>query len=109
MRGPMTAGHPETSPAWCGGAAGVVNQAVANQRTATSQHQGHTPPRAARQAPAPAKPPAMARHRRDTIRPSRSPAQGWSSGRSSTQVPRGCWFPQHTQPPFSWKSCSWQH
>lgn len=28
--------------AWCSGTAGVVNQAVANKRTATSQHQGHT-------------------------------------------------------------------
>ncbi|XP_044790213.2 uncharacterized protein LOC123331058 [Bubalus bubalis] len=41
----------------CGGAAGVVNQAVANQRTATSQHQGHTPPQAALPAPAPMQPP----------------------------------------------------
>lgn len=45
--------HRSASPARCGGAAGVVNQAVANQRTATSQHQGHTPPQAALQAPAP--------------------------------------------------------
>ncbi|XDA86348.1 hypothetical protein R6Z07F_016083 [Ovis aries] len=41
----------------CGGAAGVVNQAVANQRTATSQHQGHTAPQAALPAPAPMPPP----------------------------------------------------
>ncbi|XP_040335524.1 uncharacterized protein LOC121033407 [Herpailurus yagouaroundi] len=41
-----TASSPSDLPARCGGAAGVVNQAVATQRTATSQHQGHAPPRA---------------------------------------------------------------
>nr|XP_060494037.1 uncharacterized protein LOC132682848 isoform X1 [Panthera onca]XP_060494038.1 uncharacterized protein LOC132682848 isoform X1 [Panthera onca]XP_060494039.1 uncharacterized protein LOC132682848 isoform X1 [Panthera onca] len=41
-----TASGPSDLPARCGGAAGVVNQAVATQRTATSQHQGHTPPQA---------------------------------------------------------------
>ncbi|XP_034519447.1 uncharacterized protein LOC117802795 [Ailuropoda melanoleuca] len=41
-----TASLPRDLQARCGGAAGVVNQAVANQRTATSQHQGHTSPRA---------------------------------------------------------------
>ncbi|XP_045292744.1 uncharacterized protein LOC123575878 isoform X2 [Leopardus geoffroyi] len=40
------ASGPSDLPARCGGAAGVVNQAVATQRTATSQHQGHTPPQA---------------------------------------------------------------
>lgn len=49
---PTAINRPETSPARCGGAAGVVNQAVANQRTATSQHQGRTPPQAALRAPA---------------------------------------------------------
>lgn len=41
-----TTSHSRDLQAWCGGAAGVVNQAVANERTATSQHQGHTSPRA---------------------------------------------------------------
>lgn len=53
-------------PARCGGAAGVVNQAVANQKTATSQHQGRTPPQAALQAPAPATLPTQAPQRQDT-------------------------------------------
>lgn len=49
---PETAQAPQRQPllhqtlqrplTWCSGTAGVVNQAVANQRTATSQHQGHT-------------------------------------------------------------------
>ncbi|XP_039693424.1 uncharacterized protein LOC120582244 [Pteropus medius] len=61
----------DRSPARCGGAAGVVNQAAADQRTATSQHQGRTPPQAARRAPAPPKSPTKARHRWDTAKPSR--------------------------------------
>lgn len=94
----MTTGRPKTSQARCGGAAGVVNQAVANQRTATSQHQGHTPPRAALQAPDPTNPPTVARHCWDTARPCRTPARGLSCSTSSTQGPEAVDSP--TQPPL---------
>lgn len=72
----------DRSPARCGGAAGVVNQAAADQRTATSQHQGHTPPQAARRAPVPPSPPRRLSSSLGHRQPLQTPAGGppWSRG-----------------------------
>lgn len=72
----------DRSPARCGGAAGVVNQAAADQRTATSQHQGHTPPQAAHRAPVPPSPPRRLSSSLGHRQPLQTPAGGlpWSRG-----------------------------
>lgn len=94
----------DRSPARCGGAAGVVNQAAADERTATSQHQGRTPPQAAR-PPTPHGGGSPSLGHRQALQ---TPAGGlpWSRGSHRNTGALRLFLHQHKQLRFKRKSCS---